>query len=79
MGAEMDTVKIAPYYYYEPLKLGYRNLSDLLGTDEHYIWVKIDFSITDDLKNKSLGFVVPSLFRTDLDKRCLFRSDGNNR
>ena len=46
MGAEMDTVKIAPYYYYEPLKLGYRNLSDLLGTDEHYIWVKIDFSIT---------------------------------
>ena len=59
MGAEMDTVKIAPYYYYEPLKLGYRNLSDLLGTDEHYIWVKIDFSITDDLKNKSLGFVVP--------------------
>lgn len=46
---------------YNPLKLGYCNLSDLVGKDPQYVWVKISFVLEPDLRNKQLGMVIPYL------------------
>ena len=58
-GSEDDSLENALNYDYQGLKLGYLNLYDLFGWSEHYIWVKITFNLTDDLKDQPLGFVIP--------------------
>ncbi len=59
MGSESDTVEDAEGYSYLPLTLGFQNLSDLVGSDTHYIWIRIPFTLTEDLSEQALGFVVP--------------------
>ena len=59
LGKEYDDVAIAANYNYMPLELGFCNLSDILGYEKKYVWVKFTFSLTDELKNQSLGLVIP--------------------
>lgn len=59
LGKEYDDVAIAANYNYMPLELGFCNLSDILGYEKNYVWVKFTFSLTDELKNQSLGLVIP--------------------
>jgi len=56
-----QTVEDAEQLHYEPLKLIYCNLSDIAGPEPTYFWVKINFRVNDNLKNKLLGLVIPYL------------------
>lgn len=51
------------FYYLE--KIGKNNLCDIAGSDGKFLWLKIDFDIPDELKNKDLGLVIPYLHFAD--------------
>lgn len=59
LGWELDTVEDASNYIYMPLKLGFCNLSDILGYEKNYVWVKFTFRLNDKLKDEPLGLVIP--------------------
>lgn len=61
LGNINQTVEDAAQLTYEPLELSYNNISDKLGPDPAYVWVKIKFTINENLKNKPLGMVIPYL------------------
>lgn len=57
---------------YKPLDLYYGNLSDLVGFDPQYLWIKIDFVLPPQLQNQNLGFVIPYIH---FSEQCWF--NGN--
>ena len=59
LGDINQTVEDAEQLIYEPLELAVNNISDKVGIEETYVWVKIRFTLNDNLKNKLLGLVVP--------------------
>ncbi len=59
LGWEYDDVDDAVDYDYMPLQLGFCNLSNILGYEKNYVWVKFTFNLNDNLKNQSLGLVLP--------------------
>lgn len=61
-GTPEETEKLT----FTPLKkLGYKNLEKLVGSDGKFIWVKIDFEISEELKDKDLGLFVSYLHFAD--------------
>lgn len=48
-----------------PLKLGKKNLSNIVGMKSHYIWLKAEFTIPPELREKDLGFFVTYIHFAD--------------
>lgn len=61
LGDLTQTVEDAEKLNYQPLTLEYENLSDKVGLEATYVWVKINFKLNDELKDKDLGIVIPYL------------------
>lgn len=61
IGDLTQTVEDAEKLNYQPLTLEYGNLSDKVGPQATYVWVKINFKLNDELKDKDLGIVIPYL------------------
>ncbi len=63
--ARIDLTKIATWSFekdgdYKPLeKWGRKNLYEIAGSGGSYIWVKFDFTIPQELKNKNLAVIIP--------------------
>lgn len=64
-GNSYQNVKDAEKLVYTPLELGYRNLSDILGKNPNYVWIKISFPLKNQFRNKQLGLVIPYLHYAD--------------
>lgn len=45
--------------------LKYRNISNLIGTDGKYIWIKADFSIPEDFVDLDMGLFIPYVHFAD--------------
>lgn len=61
-GKYEDTVEDAQKLEYKKLeRMGYKNISRLVGTHGEYVWVKGEFTIPDELKNDDLSMVIPYL------------------
>ena len=62
-GADSDCADAeADFPQFEKLKdLSYRNLEKLAGRDGSYMWIKSEFTLPDELKGKTLGYVIPYL------------------
>lgn len=56
-----QTLEDAAQLTYEPLELSHNNISDKLGPDPAYVWIKIKFTLNENLKGKTLGMVIPYL------------------
>lgn len=51
--------------YYKLLQYKNNNLKKIAKSDNQYVWLKITFEIPENLKNESLGFVIPYLHFAD--------------
>ena len=62
-GADSDCADAeADFPQFEKLKdHSYRNLEKLAGRDGSYMWIKSEFTLPDELKGKTLGYVIPYL------------------
>ena len=64
LGAYEDEIEDAPKYTYQKLeKLAYKNLLRLpgVGNDGKYVWLRVQFTIPDELKNDDLSMLIPYL------------------
>ncbi len=57
-----DTIEDAQSLEYKKLeRMGYKNISQLAGAHGDYVWLKAEFKLTDELKNKDISLLVPYL------------------
>lgn len=64
LGTKETTVEQAQYLPYKKLeKLGYKNLRHIpeVGNDGKYVWLRVQFTIPDELKNDDLSMLIPYL------------------
>ena len=60
MGSYEDTIEDAQRLQYTKLeRMGYKNISQLAGSQGAYVWVKAVFTLPDELKNDDLSMVIP--------------------
>ena len=61
---ENSTIENANQHYDDFLKLNdytTKNLEKTLGRNGHYVWIRAEFTIPENMKNKTLGLVIPYL------------------
>ncbi len=57
-----DTIEDAQTLQYKKLeRMGYKNISQLVGSQGTYVWLRADFTLPQELKNEDLSMVVPYL------------------
>ena len=64
LGSYEDEIEDAPKYTYQKLeKLAYKNILRLpgVGNDGKYVWLRVQFTIPDELKNDDLSMLIPYL------------------
>lgn len=59
LSSQNETIQDAKDKDFSPLKLEYCNLFDILGDEQSFVWVKFNFKLPAELKNKELGVVFP--------------------